>query len=438
MKYLLRLFLVIALVVLLVITSISPAWAFCGFYVGGANAQLFNQASQVILAHKDDKTIITMANDYRGNVQDFALVVPVPVAIKREQVNIADRTIITKLDTFSQPRLVEYFDANPCTPPEPVPSTIPRPGRAPRARDGAVAEANVLGVRIEDSFQAGEYNILILSAQDSNGLETWLRRNNYQIPQGANQVLRPYIQQKMKFFVAKVNLAELSKTGNTQLRPLQIAYKSPKFMLPIRLGMLNAQGDQDLIVYLLSPKGRVQVTNYRTVEIPTNREVPEFVKGEFGAVYGATFQRAYEKANKKVAFLEYAWNVGSCDPCTTNPPDSDELKQAGVFWTEDSSTYITRVHVRYNRSTFPEDLVFQATNNQEQFQGRYIMQRPYRKRLTCGAATAKKYQKKVGDRQQQEAKNLAELTNWKLADIKPKIKPLEIYATADDEPFWPW
>ena len=59
-------------------TSIAPAWAFCGFYVGGADAKLFNKASQVIIARKDDKTILTMANDFQGSVKDFALVVPGP------------------------------------------------------------------------------------------------------------------------------------------------------------------------------------------------------------------------------------------------------------------------------------------------------------------------------------------------------------------------
>ena len=45
----------------------------------------------------------------------------------------------------------------------------------------------------------------------------------------------------MRFFVAKVNLAEQAKLGFTYLRPLQVAYESPKFMLPIRLGMVNAE-----------------------------------------------------------------------------------------------------------------------------------------------------------------------------------------------------
>ncbi len=415
----------LVLAISIAMTSIAPAWAFCGFYVGGANAQLFNKASQVIIARQGEKTVLTMANDFQGSVKDFALVVPVPVAIKKEQVNIGDPEIIKKLDTFSQPRLVEYFDRNPC-------QIVRRqyqnqintaPGIA-NARSRVESDnAAALGVTIEDKFQTGEYTILILSAKDSNGLETWLRGSGYQLPRGASEVLRPYIRQEMKFFVAKVNLAEFNKTGNAFLRPLQIAYRSPKFMLPIRLGMLNAQGDQDLVIYLLSPKGRIQVTNYRTVEIPTGQNIPEYIKKDFGKFYTSAFQKTYDRENKKVAFLEYAWDVSNCDPCTTQPPTSAELKQAGVFWqapesqeASDQPTYITRLHVRYNRATFPEDLVFQETSNRDNFQGRYVLNHPYRESITCSAAA--EYYKSVKKRQIEEVSNLASLTGWQRRGIE--------------------
>jgi hypothetical protein len=430
------------LALVLVFTSISPAWAFCGFYVGGADAKLFNQASQVIIAHKDDKTILTMANDFQGAVKDFALVVPVPVAIKREQVNIGDKEILKKLDTFSQPRLVEYTDSNPCDPPRPVyesgaSGSFESAPASPSARGRA---NNDLGVTVEDRYKINEYEILILSAKESDGLETWLYRNGYKLPNGASEVLKPYVRQQMKFFVAKIDLKEFDKNGGF-LRPLQIAYKSPKFMLPIRLGMLNAKGDQDLIAYILSPKGQVEVTNYRMVKVPTGDEIPEFVKNDFGKFYKSTFQRSYEKADKKVAFLEYAWDVSNCDPCSTTPPNAGELKKAGVFWQngEDSgNTFITRIHVRYTRNKFPEDLVFSETTDRQQFQGRYVMTHPYRGTLTCAAA--KDYKAKVTDRQRREARNLAQLTGWNLSEIQRKIEPVAITNTngTTDKPFWPW
>jgi hypothetical protein len=361
-------------------------------------------------------------------------VVPVPVAIKREQVNVGDKEVLKKLDAFTQPRLVEYTDENPCDDRRyeaqdavvgrrnsTTNSAVAKPGAAPRD----------LGVTVEDRFKVNEYEILILSAKESNGLEIWLQRNGYKIPQGASAVLRPYIKQNMKFFVAKVDLKEFTNSGQTFLRPIQIAYQSPKFMLPIRLGMLNAKGDQDLIVYMLSPQGQVEVSNYRTVKVPTDKGIPEFVKEDFGKFYKSTFQRAYEQENKKVAFLEYAWDAGNCDPCSTS------IIPRGRRRPTSSGTFVTRLHVRYNRSKFAEDLVFQQTSNRDNFQGRYIMTHPYRGAMTCTAANG--YRQTVADRQRQEAQNLNQLTGWNLSDIQRKIQPLTAQSSSgSDSKFWPW
>src|SRR5262245_11897688 len=94
----------------------TQAFSFCGFFVGKADSKLFNQASKVILVRDENRTVLTMANDYQGELKDFALVVPVPVVLQKDQVHIGDATVIERLDAFSAPRLVEYFDNDPCFP----------------------------------------------------------------------------------------------------------------------------------------------------------------------------------------------------------------------------------------------------------------------------------------------------------------------------------
>ena len=88
-------------------------------------------------------------------------------------------------------------------------------------------------VQIESQFQVGEYDIVVLSANDSIGLETWLRSNHYALPEGASNAFRPYIEEGMKFFVAKVNIARLAglspqhaqslRSGRVMLSPLRRA-----------------------------------------------------------------------------------------------------------------------------------------------------------------------------------------------------------------------
>ena len=178
----------------------------------------------------------------------------------------------------------------------------------------------------------GEYDIVILSAKQQSGLATYLRAEGYKLPTGADELLGGYIKGGMKFFVVRVNMERFDKSGGGFLNPIVLSYTSEKFMLPIRLGTLNSPGEQDLTVYLLSPYGRVETSNYRTAPVPTDKEVPMLVKDQFGSFYRHVFRRAYEREGKSVALLEYAWNTNNCDPCAGEPPTAAELKQAGVFW----------------------------------------------------------------------------------------------------------
>ena len=194
----------------------------------------------------------------------------------------------------------------------------------------------------------------------------------------------------MRFFVAKVNLTEQATLGFSYLRPLQVAYESPKFMLPIRLGMVNADGPQELFVYALHAQGRVETTNYRTVKLPTGMDLPPYVKQEFPAFYRAMFDRAGARAR-------------TCARCSSSTPGTwagairapptrcrvTQLRALGVFWLDAdrdalmrdrggaADVFVTRLHLRYDAAHFPEDLVFQETADRTNFQGRYVLRHPW-------------------------------------------------------------
>jgi len=292
--------------------------------------------------------------------------------------------------------------------------------------------ARSLGVTIEARYTVGEYDILILSARESGGLETWLRDNGYRLPAGASSVLGSYLRQGMKFFVARVNLKEQARLGYTYLRPLQMAFESPKFMLPIRLGTLNADSYQDLFVYALTRKGRVETTNYRTVRLPTGMELPTYVKEEFPRFYRAMFSHQVEREDMRAVFLEYAWDMGWCDPCAAQPLSPQELRKLGVFWLpggrdgmgrgvfpQATDVFVTRLHVRYDAAHFPEDLVFQETADRANFQGRYVLRHPWTGEARCEAA--ERYRESLRARRETEATTLASLTGWPIDDIRRKV-----------------
>jgi len=409
----------------------GPAAAFCGFYVAKADSKLFNKSSKVVLARDGNTTAITMASDYEGEPKEFAVVIPVPTFIERKQIGVVEMKTIDHIDAFTAPRLVEYHDADPCAPKV---MYMARRSASPPATAGVVAsltEGRYRGVTVEANYDVGEYDVSILSAQESDGLVNFLNDNGYRIPVGADAVLGSYIKQKMRFFIAKVNLDRMAKLGNGYLRPLQVRYETPKFMLPIRLGTVNASGPQDLIVYALTRNGRVETANYRTVALPSNASVPLFVKHDFPTFYKSMFDKAVARERMRAVFVEYAWDLAWCDPCAADPMSSKELVELGARWivTDDdkpfrpvqgANAYVTRLHVRYDAQSFPEDLVLTETRDRSNFQGRYVLNHPWKGSTSCEAGA--KYRAELPKRFEQEAQNLSNLTGWPLADVLAEME----------------
>ena len=185
--------------------------------------------------------------------------------------------------------------------------------------------------------------------------------------------------------------------------------------------MANSSGEQDMIVYAFTKTGRVETTNYRTVQMPTARNIPVFTKQKFEQFYFDLFERQYKNEGKNSVFLEYAWNVTptwggmKCDPCIGPPPIFTELSQAGVKWVnnQQEKVFFTRLHVRYSEGKFPEDLFFQVTPNQENYQARYIITNPATGSFSCDAG--KTYLDDLKNRRKRELMELASLTGWNTA-----------------------
>jgi hypothetical protein len=356
-----------------VVASVQTAHAFCGFYVSGSDKKMFADATQVVLMRDGTRTVLSMQNDYKGPLADFAMVVPVPVVLHEKDVKILPQSVFDHVDALGSPRLVEYWEQDPCyiepPPPPPAPMTA---GMAMPKRATMDREERKSTVKIEAKFDVGEYKILILSAKDSTGLGMWLEDNHYKIPPGAEPLLRPYVQGGMKFFVAKVDPNKVHEVnGHVALSPLRFHYDSEEFSLPIRLGMANSSGKQDLIVSIVSASKRYEVSNYKNVTIPTNFDVKPEVKNRFGEFYAALFDRTVEK-NPGAVVTEYAWTATAplypggqsyhCDPCPPVEVNDQDMMTLGADiiggTIQKGGFVLTRLHARYGASDMKDDLRF--------------------------------------------------------------------------------
>ena len=199
--------------------------------------------------------------------------------------------------------------------------------------------------------------------------------------------------------------------------------------LPVRLGLLNSAGKQDLIVHILGKQQRYEVANYKNASIPTNIRVEDSVRKTFGAFYDALFERTIEK-NPGAVVTEYAWDATTCDPCPEPPLRPDELATLGgdVIVPGEQDPYsdipgvvpqrrrrpswqpygfvLTRLHYRYDKDGLDEDLVFRAAgpivggrgmpdqkgelgerraqaSSVNNFQGRYVILHRWEEPIAC-------------------------------------------------------
>lgn len=383
-------------------TAMSPAaGAFCGFFVSGADRTLYNDATFVVLARSDEQTVLSMQNSYQGPPEDFAMVIPVPVVLRQEDVKTLPMDVFDRIDRITAPRLVEYWEQNPC-------AGEKRPGVdwAMSRPDNSMKELTPMTpVIVEAQFTVGEYEIVILSASDSTSLDRWLHDNKYKIPAGAEPVLRPYVASGSKFFVAKVNASKVQfRQGRAMLSPLRFQYASPQFNLPVRLGLLNSSGTQDLIALILG-QHRYEVANYKNVFMTTNVEVDDSVRSHFGEFYAGLFDRVVAQTPGAVV-TEYAWSAAWCDPCPEPPLSDIDMERltgasAGIW-----GSVLTRLHVRYDKSSLGEDLVFREapavsggrgiweekglsrkaeSADKDSFQTRFIIRHPWPGAITCAS-----------------------------------------------------
>ncbi len=472
---------------LCVTCAASTAAAFCGTFVSGADAELYNSATQVVLMRHGEQTILSMENDYQGPLDDFAMVVPVPQIMMEGDVKTLDPIVFRKIDVLGSPRLVEYAEKNPCVgnvveyddspqigcgaSPEPVSIEF---SDANNGGGGGQAAGPPPPV-IEAEFEVGEYEVVILSAEDSTGLEIWLDANGYTLPDGADAVLEGYVQRGMYFFVAKVDVTKVVFDENDRalLSPLRFAYTSEDFALPIRLGLLNSSGEQDLIVNILSTEGRYEASNYPSVHIPTNQLVVDQTREGFGAFYDKLFSRTLAE-NPGAIVTEYAWSWtgfqqgNKCDPCPPPPEgatgslDEQDLSALGndivanlldpnepwFGWT------LTRLHARYGKSGVDEDLMFSLQGNliggagtagrdqfdtaeeerhnpgaqRNRFQGRYIIHNVWDGAIECEDPVRGRW---IGAGEPEAAPSRA--STGEVADI-PGMSLDDFYADAEEIP----
>lgn len=335
----------------------NAAHAFCGTFVGPVGSAFENEASQAILVRDGTQNILSLANQFTGDVADFGLLIPVPEILTAQDVSVVDEALFAEVEAYSAPRLVSY-DCD---------DFMGREENGPPSSEEDAGGAH--GVTVEESFAVGAYQIDVLSATGAGGLLDWLDARGFDLPQTSLPILNEYIQNDFYFLAARVTLSELP-TANAYLSPLQLRYDSDSFTLPIRIGTTVSTGQQEVVLTVLNrgSEGKTSISNYPQAVLEDECMIPQEVVG-YGGFYEEQLQDAFSQG---IWVEEYSWSLGSCDPCSAEPPTPETLSALGVDWTDDD-TWITRIRARYTPEQATTDLALYQSGLQESSQVRYVL-----------------------------------------------------------------
>ena len=292
------------LLVLLAIGSPCPARACLGFYVSASGAQLPREMTRVVVMREGDATVLSVQPG--GGGADQAFVLPIPSGVRAADVRVSSRDLLARVEALSAPRLAEYWEEDPCSP-------APLPASAPGTIGGGGGGAAVRPlVTVDARLIAGEYEIVILRGRDAAALEAWLRREGYPVPDDAGAALRPYLEARSSFLVARVD-PRRERAEHALLSPLRVHYQSPELVLPVRLARLG--GSPELVVHVLA-RERYEAANRPNAIAPTDLVVSPSARERLDELYAALFARVTER-NPGAVITEYARRADACEPCAT-------------------------------------------------------------------------------------------------------------------------
>lgn len=352
----------------------GDAQAFCGHYLGTADSSSpKNEVSQIVYVREGNRTTITMANDYSGGSPTFAMIIPVPDTIDRDDIKLLDDpTVVKRVDTYAGPRLVSYTcdDLNGF-------------GLKDAVCGCATNELKKLALRFAlDNLPAamdsldlgyGDYNINVISPESVEELADWATGLDFTLGNDARPLLEEYISGGSSFIAVTVELDSLL-SGGVWLQPIQFSYESENMGLPIRLGALNSLGRQDVIIHVITDEGSVGIANYGEFEVESNCMIYADDVDNFSDYYESALEDAYQDAGGGAGWAtEYVWAPTKCDPCSDGGSlDEETLKDVG-YKGDPNVASLTRLHVRYNPASVTQDLSLYTGGAVAQWQQRYIV-----------------------------------------------------------------
>lgn len=316
-----------------------PARA-AGFVVGTTDAHPVSDAASVVVVREGARSVMTLAVDVVGPAAPLALVVPVPPELAKADVRVVPADVVDHLERFAGPRVVELVEQDPCADAADAGARGPAASAAApqsladkiaawKARGGGPKAAAPAPAAAASGPSTGDYEVTVLGAADSIGLDKWLEKNGYRLPEGAAAKLRRYTEGGNRFVVARIDGAKLAfEGGRAHLPPLSFTFEAEGVKVALGALAVSAADEIDVRVTVLA-RQRFDPTAGAAPPVPTGLALTPAAEGALGPFYAAL--TAATASHHKATFVtEHAGSVGACAPCAAPPIAQGDLVALGA------------------------------------------------------------------------------------------------------------
>ncbi len=235
---------VLALFALQLGSLIAPAYACgCGAMIPDRGSRMAVDRETSVVSWDGRVERIQMRFTVDGDAPEAAWIMPVPT---RATVELGDQALFDELERTIEPeeRTRHYF--------------WPREGDWPLS-DGSAGDsagapapgAGAPGVGVVGRERLGDFDVARLTATDPEALRSWLKTNGFELPDGLETELRPYVRQKWEYVAVRLAPDAEDAVLRGTLDPLTLRFASDRPVYPMRLSRL-AKNPQSLGLFVLA------------------------------------------------------------------------------------------------------------------------------------------------------------------------------------------
>jgi uncharacterized protein DUF2330 len=246
----------------------SVASACGGFFCN--QSQPVNQAAEgIIFADNGNGTVTAVIQiQYQGPSTSFSWLLPIS-SVNIEDIGVASNLALQRLQSATNPSytLTTSIEGTCKQDQSRGDSGSASPSAGPSFGAGGAPGGVGNGVTVQASGVVGPYDVTVLKLSASltdpaAAAIEWLTTNGYDVPDGAGNLLGPYLQSGLQLLALK--LTKGADSGS--IRPIVLTYPGTQASIPIKLTAVAANENMGVLTWLLG-SSRAVPQNYLSLEL---------------------------------------------------------------------------------------------------------------------------------------------------------------------------